>query len=102
MLPTSLPPSLHKFFWDVDATKTNPAEHPQYVINRLLDKGDLEAARWVLKNFPKETIVETLKKRRDFSPWNGTFWGHYLGIPEAEVACLQPSYRKMRKQLWPY
>ncbi len=101
-LPSSLPASLRKFFWDVDATKLNPDKHPLYVINRLLDKGDLEAARWVLKHFSKETIKETFRKRRDFSPWNGRFWTHYLNIPEEEVACLQPSYLTMRRQLWPY
>lgn len=101
-MDTSLPRQFRRFFWDVDAARLNPAEHPQYVINRLLDKGDLEAARWVLRSFPKSTIIETFKTIRDFSPWNGTFWAHYLGIPKGEVACLHPSYRAMRRQLWPY
>lgn len=101
-VPTSVPPSLHTFFWDIEATNLDPSKHSRYVINRLLDKGDLNAARWVLRSFPKTMIVETLKTRRDFSPWNGTFWAHYLGVPTKEVACLQPSYREMRKKLWPY
>lgn len=73
-----------------------------YVINRLLDKGDLAAARWVISSFPKQTIVDTFKAFRDFSPWNGRFWAHYLDIPEEEVACLHTSYLKQRRQLWPY
>lgn len=101
-LPTSLPASLYKFFWDVDAAKVDPSLHPHYVINRLLDKGNLEASRWVLKNFSREVIVETFRTRRDFSPWNGVFWAKYLGIPREEVRCLEPSYLAMRKQLWPY
>lgn len=101
-IPTSVPASLHQFFWDVDAKKLNPRTHQRYVINRLLDKGNLEAARWVLKNFPKENIIDTFKTYRDFSPWNGAFWAHYLGIPEKEVACLQRSYLTLRSQLWPY
>lgn len=97
-----LPRSLWKFFWDVDPAKIDYTLRAPYVINRLLDKGDLEAARWVLKTYPKETIIETFKTRRDFSPWNGTFWSHYLQIPREEVACLEPSYRMRRKTLWPY
>lgn len=100
-IPVS-PPFLYGFFWDVDATKVNPSENPPCVVHRLLDKGNLEAARWVLHSFPRYVIVETLKKRRDFSPWNGTFWARYLKIPESEVACLQPSYRTMRSQHWPF
>ena len=102
VLPTSIPPSLYRFFWDVRAKRVNPRTHPYYVINRLLDKGNMEAARWVLKNFPKETIIETLKTIRDFSPWNGRFWARYLGVPEEEVVCLQPSYLKMRRTHWPF
>lgn len=101
-LPTSLPSSLYQFFWDVDAATVDPSAHPYYVINRLLDKGNLEASRWVLKNFPREVIVETLKTRRDFSPWNGRFWARYLNVPEEEVACLQPSYLTMRRMHWPF
>lgn len=101
-LPTSLPPSLYSFFWDVDPAKVNPSLNPHYVINRLLDKGNLEAARWVLKSFPKELITETLKTIRDFSPWNGQFWASYLDMSEKEVACLQEPYLTQRRQLWPY
>ncbi|MDO8451464.1 MAG: hypothetical protein Q7S76_01210 [bacterium] len=101
-LLTGLPSTLHRFFWDVDASTVNPSTHPHYVINRLLDKGDLAAARWVLKNFSREDIVETLRTIRDFSPWNGRFWSRYLAVPEEEVACLQPSYLKMRRMHWPF
>ena len=101
-LPTSLPKEFYKFFWDIDATKLNPGEHALYVINRLLDKGNLPAARWVLQEFPKEMIKETFKKRRDFSPWNGVFWSRYLNIPREEMVCLHESYLKLRKQTWPY
>lgn len=80
----------------------NPRTHPYYVINRLLDKGNLAAARWVLKNFPREIIKETFRKMRDFSPWNGTFWARLLEMKREEVKCLQTPYLEMRKQLWPY
>lgn len=102
LAPASLPPSLYRFFWDADPARVNPSEKPYYVISRLLDKGNLEAARWVLNSFPKETIVETFKKIRDFSPWNGVFWARYLDIPREEVRCLDPSYLAMRRMHWPF
>jgi hypothetical protein len=37
------------------------------IINRLLDKGDLEAASWVLRHFSRELIAETLRTKRDFT-----------------------------------
>lgn len=101
-LPKKLPASFYQFFWDVDAKKVDPSKSPYYVINRLLDKGDLSAARWVVRNFPKEIIVETIKKMRDFSPWNGTFWARMYDLKREEVKCLQEPYLSLRKQLWPY
>ena len=101
-IPTTLPKTLYRFFWDVDPETVNPSQSPRYVIHRLLDKGDRYSARWVLQTFPKDLITQTLKKERDFSPWNGTFWSAYFSIPQKEVACLEPSYRAMRKKFWPY
>ncbi len=101
-LPRSLPRTLYPFFWDVDAESVNPSKSSKYVINRLLDKGNLEAARWVLKHFPKSLIVDTFKTRRDFSFDTATFWAHYLDFPVEEAKCMQEPYRSLRKQLWPY
>jgi len=101
-MPKKLPPSLHKFFWDVNASRVDPSKSPKYVINRLLDKGDFAAARWVLRTMPRSTVVETLKTMRDFSPWNGVFWANFFSIPREEVRCLEPSYLARRKKLWPF
>lgn len=94
--------NLSKYFWDVDINKIDFEGDYQYVINRLLDKGDLVAANWVLHNYSINKVVETLKSRRDFSAKSGTFWANYLNIPLTEVACLKQSYRQMRKQLWTF
>lgn len=101
-LPHKLPSTLYQFFWDTDAEKIDPAKSPYYVINRLLDKGDLEAARWVVRNFPKSLIVETIKKMRDFSPKTINFWARYYQVPMEEIKCMQEPYLSMRKMHWPY
>lgn len=101
-LPTSLPTEFYGFFWDIDAAKLDPSKHAPYVINRLLDKGNVEAVRWVRRAFPEELIMGTIKTRRDFSPWNAVFWARFYNIPREEVRCLQEPYLTLRKQLWPY
>lgn len=100
VLPTRLPPQFYTLFWDTDASKVNPREKPYYVINRLLDKGDLEAVHWVLRTYQKAMIVETLKTRRDFSFKTANFWAEYLSIPKGEIKCMQEPYRSLRKMLW--
>ncbi|MBM3209633.1 hypothetical protein FJZ40_05110 [Candidatus Shapirobacteria bacterium] len=102
MAPTSLPKFLYPFFWDINAKKLNPREKPYFVIQRLLDKGDQEAVRWVRRNFSSELIKETFQTMRDFSPQKGRFWSIFLNLPKKKVLCLQPHYLKMRRMLWPY
>ena len=101
-MPAKLPASLHFFFWDCDAKKLNPGKKPYFVINRLLDKGNLEAVRWVRRNFPEELIVETIKKMRDFSPLTAVFWSRIYNIPREQIKCLATPYLEMRRKLWPY
>jgi hypothetical protein len=96
-LPRILPKYLHRYFYETDPAQINPAEHPQFVIYCLLDKGDLVAARWVLHNFPRELIVQTLCTVGDFSPWSGRFWARYFEIPENQVPCLKPSRQRLSK-----
>lgn len=88
----TLPEQFRQFFWDIDATKLDPSEYPLYVINRLLDKGNLEAARWVLRQFPRKLIVETIKTSLNLSPMTAVFFSRYLNIAREEIRSLQPSY----------
>lgn len=97
-----IPKSLHKYFWDVDVKKLDPANKPYFIINRLLDKGNVESVKWVRKNYSENQIKETFKNTRDFNPKVGRFWSLFLQIPEDDVICLQPSYRKTRSMHWPY
>ncbi len=97
-----IPKSLHRFFWDVDVKKLDPEKKPYFVINRLLDKGNVEAVKWVRGNYTNGQIKKTFMRLRDFNPKVATFWALFLKIPKEEVVCLQPSYLKMRRQHWPY
>lgn len=99
-IPTSLPQELHRYFWDIDASKLNPAEHPKYVINRLMNIGDVPAIRWMRRSFPEILVIETVKTMRDFSSKTAMFWAHYYHIPKEEILCMQEQYRSMRRTFW--
>lgn len=94
------PSFFDKYFWDVDVKSVS--RKPLFVIQRLLDKGDLKSASWVLKSFDQKTIKKAFATLRDFSPKIAYFWKLFLNIPEGKIACLQKPYRKMRKSHWPY
>lgn len=99
-IPTQLPQELHRYFWDIEAAKLNPFEHPEYVINRLMNIGNVAAIRWMRQNFPENCIIDTLKSARDFSGKTATFWANFYHIPKEEMTCMQEPYRSMRKTSW--
>ena len=97
-----IPKSLHQYFWDVDIKKLDPEKKPYFVISRLLNKGNVEAIKWVKGNYRQEQIKDTFRNIMDFNEKTARFWSLILKIPEEEVKCLQPSYLKTRRTHWPY
>ena len=51
-----LPLFLEKYFWDTDFNKINFKQHPEYVILRILEYGNIKAVRWLLKSSNKKKI----------------------------------------------
>ena len=97
-----LPKSLHQYFWDVDVKKLDPNNKPYFIISRLLDKGNIEAARWVKNNYGDQMIGKTLRNYKDFSLQSASFWALIYKVPKEEIKCFQEPYRTTRKTLWPY
>ncbi|MDO8570255.1 MAG: hypothetical protein Q7R97_01570 [Candidatus Daviesbacteria bacterium] len=97
-----LPAFLEKYFWDVKFNEIDPEENAQYVIARILQKGDEKAINWLFKNYSKELIKEVVVVRRGFSPKTANFWASLLKIDKRKVVCLQKPYLQMRQPLWPY
>lgn len=90
-----LPDFAHRFFWDVDPTRLDPETHPEYVIERLLEHGDLRSVRWMLNNFPLPQIVCVLKTSRRLSAFSANFWALFFEVDKENVLCLStPSLRE--------
>ena len=99
---TKLPEFLKPYFWDVDFSRLDSAKNSEYIINRLLDKGNLKAAKWVEATYPIELVRKVLTTQKDFSLRNASFWGLIFGVPQSQLKCFYEPYRTMRKTLWPY
>lgn len=95
-----LPKSFKQYFWEVDFNKIDPQKSGQYVIHRLIDRGNDKAIRWLLKTYPKDLIKEVVATRRGFSPPVANFWADFLKLDKRKVVCLQKPYLEMK--LWPY
>lgn len=100
-IPDHILPSLYRFFWDVDPATVNPQASPDYVINRLLDKGNIEAARWVLAYFSRKSIIDVLKNGPSMIAISGAFWANYLNISMHDMPPMIP-YVRVPSRLWKF
>lgn len=86
----------------MDFENIDPQKSGQYIIARLIDRGDDKAIRWLFTNYSKDIIKNVVTTRRGFSSKTANFWALVLGVDKRKVVCLQAPYLKMRQQLWPY
>jgi hypothetical protein len=75
----SLPQQLRRLFWDVDPGTIDVRLHSRYIIERILEVGDLEAVRWAQRRYPTAMIIETLRMSRRLSDRSRAFWRIWFG-----------------------
>ncbi|RME08794.1 MAG: hypothetical protein D6803_00280 [Anaerolineae bacterium] len=97
-----LPKSAYRYFWEIDPAQLDVSAHPRYVIERLLEYGDFPELRWLFRRFPREQIVDTLKRSRQLSRRRAAFWALYFDVPSHSVRCLQKPFHQQRDAIWPY
>ncbi len=64
-------------------------ENSTYIIERLLELGDINELEWLNKKYSKEQITNTLRSSRRISPKTGNFFSLYYGIPKEALACMK-------------
>jgi hypothetical protein len=95
-----LPECAYRYFWDVDPVTLDVSKYPRYVIERLLEYGDLPSVRWMERRFSREEIVEVLKTSRALSRKSANFWLKILSVPREEVRCMSREFQQEYRQVW--
>ena len=75
-----IPEKHHIFFWDTDPANINLKVNARYVIERILEIGDMGAFLWLQKIYSGQTILKTLEMSRKISPKSKNFWEIWYGI----------------------
>lgn len=94
------PQAVQKYFWDTNASELDAKKHQWYIIGRILEYGDLEAAKWLLQTYSKGSIKEVLRTARAISRKSGKFWASFLRIPSSDLLCLKKSFRQLQESHW--
>lgn len=97
-----LPQFLKRFFWDVEFSGLDSKKRSTYIIERLLEIGDIKSIRWILKNYSHKKIKQVVCQSPVLSKKTATFWSLILDIPEDQIRCLQRDFQKTHGVIWPY
>jgi hypothetical protein len=75
-----LPPFLHRYFWNAKVEEMDTEKHKRDIIETILEMGNIEACRWLLRTYPENAIIPVLRRSRCISPKSKSFWGVYFHI----------------------
>lgn len=63
-----------ELFWDVDPATINPQKHAKYIIERILELGDVSEVKWLTHYYPFSLIRTTLNTSRVVSNKSKNLW----------------------------
>jgi len=77
---TKIPNKYRNLFWDATLDQIDLKTNARYIIERVLESGDLNAFYWIQNTYPTRQIAETCQVSRKISPKAKNFWSIWLGI----------------------
>ena len=85
-------------FWDTDVNNLDKNKHKRYIIERILQFGDIDDYNWMRETYSKDEIKNVIIEER--SPLNSrsiSFWCRGFGINQS--ICMKKLLTK-RQQLF--
>ena len=95
-----MPAFLKRYFWDTDFSSIDPQKFSTYVIERILDLGDMDAIKWLKEEYSQKDITSVVKHTRRLSHKSANFWTIIYNLNPKEVLCMTKSFREKHRQFW--
>ncbi|MGO9014414.1 MAG: DUF6922 domain-containing protein [Dissulfurispiraceae bacterium] len=74
-----VPERFHALFWDVDIKRIQIKKHAVYIIERILEYGNLDSIYWLQRVFSAQTILDVLETSRLISQKSKNLWESWFG-----------------------
>ena len=74
-----IPQRLRVLFWDTRLESIGIKKNARYIIERVLETGDTEAANWLLKVYTVRQLRDVLATSRAISEKSRNFWEIWFG-----------------------
>lgn len=79
---SSIPARLHSLFWDTSLEKIHLKRNARYIIERLLEFGDMFALEWLQRAYPTRTIIDVIFLSRNLTEKSRNFWMLWFGVAD--------------------
>ncbi len=91
----SLPSTFKSYFWDVKFDDLDLKKNPEFILKRIIDRGNTQALRWAQNYFSQNDIKKLILSSRDLSRKTANFWSIILNINPNQVPCMQKRYSRI-------
>ncbi|MBI4691076.1 MAG: hypothetical protein HY754_12555 [Nitrospirae bacterium] len=75
----TVPERFRSLFWDTNLKNIHIRKNARYIIERVLDFGDMDAVQWLQRVYAIQTVMEVLAVSRNISNKSRNFWMIWFG-----------------------
>jgi hypothetical protein len=77
-----IPAELDWLFWDVDPRALDLDRHRDYVVERIMARGNWEAMRWLIRHVERAVLADFLRRKgHRLAPRERAFWCLIADVP---------------------
>ena len=87
-------------FWDVDPETVDEVKHRRFIIQRVLERGDLDDWNNTKAHYTVPVIVDEAKQMRYLDPRVMAFVACIGNVKESDFRCY--TLRQSNQQHWPF
>ena len=69
-----IPEAIHRYFWDVDPASLDLVDNQRFIIERILEKGNVDAVQWMKQQYPEQALRDVVATGRQLSPKSRHYW----------------------------
>lgn len=77
---SAIPNRFRPLFWDTRLSNIRIKRNARYIIERVLEFGDMDALNWLQKVYSVQAIVDVLNLSRTISKKTRNFWMIWFGV----------------------
>jgi hypothetical protein len=79
---STIPERMRYLFWDTSLSKVHIKKNTRYIIERVLEFGDMYALEWLQRVYPARTIADVIFLSRIITEKSRNFWMLWFGITD--------------------